>query len=473
MRTFARRCPALALALVLCLPGVALARSTQRTLFEAPRELLGGDPALRQATLDRIQALGVDEVRIVMYWKDVAPRPASREVPGFHEVDPAAYDWGAYGAAVDAIAHRGMRVLLTVSGPVPVWATRDRRDDRTRPSAQHFGRFMQAVGRRFGGEVSAVSVWNEPNHPRFLLPQMTHRDHAESGRLYRKLFQAADRGMRAAGRGDVPLLMGETAPRGTGRDVAPLAFLRRALCLDRQYHRRSACHRLPADGYAHHAYTTKAGVGFRPPQRDDVTIGVLGRLNHALALAAKAGAVRRGLPIELTEFGIQSKPDPLAGVSFTAQAEQRSLAEKIAYDNPRVRLFSQYLMRDDLPRPGNRLGRYSGFESGLLRSDGRPKRAYDAFALPLVVTRAGRHRTRLWGLVRPARGATSVAIEERARHGHRWHALKHDRTNARGVWTTRTRYVPGRRYRVRWAGEDGREITGPPTRMVDLPSGGG
>jgi hypothetical protein len=26
---------------------------------------------------------------------------------------------------------------------------------------------------------------------------------------------------------------------------------------------------------------------------------------------------------------------------------------------------------------------------------------------------------------------------------------------------------------VRWTGADGREIAGPPTRMVDLPSGGG
>jgi hypothetical protein len=56
-----------------------------------------------------------------------------------------------------------------------------------------------------------------------------------------------------------------------------------------------------------------------------------------------------------------------------------------------VRAFSQYLMRDDLPRAGSAGERYGGFR------------------LPLVAERG----TRLWGLVRPASGSTTVRIEYR------------------------------------------------------------
>jgi hypothetical protein len=68
----------------------------------------------------------------------------------------------------------------------------------------------------------------------------------------------------------------------------------------------------------------------------------------------------------------------------------------------------------------------------------------------------------LWGHVRPAAGPTVVTIEFRARRGRRWHRLKRDRTNARGYWTTTTRFRPGRRYRVRWSG-----FAGPLTRVYD------
>ena len=59
-------------------------------------------------------------------------------------------------------------------------------------------------------------------------------------------------------------------------------------------------------------------------------------------------------------------------------------------------------MRDDLPREGPAYERYGGFESGLRHSDGEVKPAFDGFRLPLVAERG--HRTRLWGLVRPAAG---------------------------------------------------------------------
>ena len=362
-----------------------------------------------------------------------------------------------------------MRVLLTISGPVPRWATRERKDTVSRPSPTRFERFVTAVGRRYGRDVRYWSVWNEPNHPDFLGPQFTgHGSHrrAYSPRLYRRLFRAAREGLERSGNGADRVLMGETAPRGTPHVVAPLAFLRGSLCLSRSYRRRHGCHRLDADGWAHHPYTTSAGPWFVPPDRDDVTIGTLSRLRRALDRAGRAGAVRRGLGMYLTEFGVQSRPDPFIGVSETRQAEYRSIGERIAYRDSRVRAFSQYLMRDDLPRPGRPYLRYGGFESGLRHSGGERKLAYDGFRLALVARRVGhRHvRTSLWGLVRPATGRTTVRIEYRNRGSSRWRTLKHDRTDGRGYWSTTTSYRHGRSYRVRWRAPDGRLYTGARTR---------
>jgi Cellulase (glycosyl hydrolase family 5) len=458
---------ALPIVLALVLPAAASARSDQRMLFEAPRELRSDDAALRGRTLDELQRFGVGWLRVVLYWNDVAPRPETPALPRFDERDPASYDWTRYDRIVDAARARGMRVLLTISGPVPRWATRHRDDHVTRPSATRFGRFTEAVARRYGGVAGAFSIWNEPNHPDFLRPQWTRSRHgrvATSATLYRELFRKGAAGLAAGGAGRVPVLFGETAPRGTGKVVHPLVFLRTALCLDARWHKRRGCRRVAADGYAHHAYTTRSGPYFVPPSRDDVTIGVLGRLNSALARAGRAGAVRKGLPIWLTEFGIQSVPDTVWGVSETTQAEYRAISERTAYNNPRVVAFSQYLMRDDDPiAASSPLLRYGGFESGLRHSDGGAKRAYDGFALPLVAV-PGRRRTTLWGIVRPARGRTRVSIDVRARGASRWRFLKHDTTNAHGVWTTTTAGGRDRRYRVRWTAPGGTRFTGPLTR---------
>jgi hypothetical protein len=119
--------PCLAVLAMLAVPAAAQARESQFTIFEAPTELLSDDAALRAQTLDEIHGFGVHWLRVVLCRHSVAPVPDHPGVPRFDETDPSAYPgFGSYDRLIHEARARGMRILLTVSGPVPRWATRDR-----------------------------------------------------------------------------------------------------------------------------------------------------------------------------------------------------------------------------------------------------------------------------------------------------------------------------------------------------------
>ncbi|MDQ3677677.1 MAG: hypothetical protein M3401_12890, partial [Actinomycetota bacterium] len=403
MRVF--RISLLAAALWLLFAASAGASATQSLTFEAPRDL--EDAAKRPAALKELESLGVGSLRVIVQWSRVAPDSNAPQKPNFDATNPAAYNWSRYDPVLAEAKARGWRVLVTISGPVPKWATKYKRDNLTRPDANAFGDFVTAIGRKYGAQVNLWSIWNEPNQPQFLRPQYAKGGKPQSPAMYRKLFQAATRGFERAGQADDTILIAETSPRGHTRVVAPLTFLRGMLCLNANYRKRSACAGLDADGYAHHAYTTRQGPFFVPPRRNDVTIGVLSRLTKAIDRAAKAKALPGRLPIYLTEFGTQSLPDTQQGVSLTNQVKFRSIAERLAYHNPRVVTFSQYLLTDSEPTGPKE---YGGFESGLRFSNGKPKPSLRSFPLPLAVQRVGSKRVSIWGLVRPAGAVTTATV---------------------------------------------------------------
>jgi hypothetical protein len=454
----------LLVALLAAVPS-AHASKTEEVTFEAPRDLF--DPAKRASAFDEIAGLGAHSLRVVLYWYDVAPDRDSRVKPKLDMTDPSVYDWSKYQPILDEAKQRGWTVQLTATGRVPRWATNGAVDNVTRPSPNEFRMFMTALAKHFGGDVTRWSIWNEPNHPDFLGPQYDAKHRPTSPKIYRGLYAAALRGLAAAG-DTKPVLMGETAPTGTGKAVAPLTFLRGALCLSSTYKKVGSCGKLRVDGYAHHAYTTRGGPLYKPPGPNNVMIGVLSRLTSALDKAARAGVVSKGLPIYLTEFGIQSTPDPFAGVSLQRQAEYRSYSERIAYYNPRVRAFSQYLLTDDKPLEGvPAAAKYSGFESGLLTSAGKAKPALDGFRLPLVAKKTnGKSTVSLWGLVRPAGAQTKVVVQQ-ASDGRHFRTLKTVTTDRRGYWTSSaSRGSSQRAWRVKWTDAAGKTWTGPATRAL-------
>ncbi len=467
------------LAAALCAPTLgavtASASRGQTTYFEAGASLFTS-PSSQAKDFSQMQTLGVKAVRVELPWAAVVPTATSASKPAGDLTDPARYGWGLYGTAIAQAKALGWPVLLTVTSPVPRWATSNKKAPFiTRPDQRDFQEFMTAVGREFATQVSVYSIWNEPNHPAFLLPQWNSNGTPASPRIYRGLFQAGYEGLKAAGLTHAKVLFGETAPTGYDtvsprhegsraylRDVAPLAFLRGALCLNNHWRRAGSCSKLQMSGYAHHAYTKAVSPYYVAPGADNVTIGSLSRLSGALDKAAAAHAIPSGLPIYVTEFGVQSFPNHELGVPVTKQAEYDAIAEKIAWGNSRVAAFSQYLLKDDPlgGRPGSSVsGGSVGFQTGLEYVNSKPKPLYYAWPVPLVVSKRG-HGFSMWGLVRPTAGRTKLTVLVRRAGSSAFRKLATVSTDSRGYWALSSS-VRGTAWRVMWKSPQGRTYEGP------------
>ena len=452
--------------------GSAQASSSQKLYFEGSTDLL--EPTTRPAVLAQLQTLGVKALRVELNWYSVAPAPTSATKPSFEATNPASYNWGQYDILLAEAKRLGWQVLLTVTAPVPNWATANHKAPYTyRPDLLDFQEFMTAVARHYGSEVSLYSIWNEPNEAAYLTPQWSSSGKPVSGRIYRGLYQAGYAGLQAAGIAHPRVLFGETSPTGYDtvniraeksrallHPVAPLAFMREALCLNAKYKKSGTCGELQMSGYAHHAYFPAAGPKYVWKQKDSVTIASLSRLSNALNLAARAHAIPGGVPIYLTEFGVQSKPNKYEGVSPAKQAEYDAIAEHMAYDNPRVAAFSQYLFKDD-PVSGRLTASGAvGFQTGLEYVTGARKPLYYGFPVPLTVTKRG-HGFALWGLVRPATGVTKATVLVKRKGARSYRTLKTVTTNGAGYWSFNSS-VQGVSWRVRWASPAGVKYEGPP-----------
>jgi hypothetical protein len=467
-------------AIALTCAGAGLASSSasasrgQVLFFEAPSELL--NPASRPSAIQQLQHLGVKALRIELSWYAVAPGHDSARRPSFDAANPSSYQWGAYDSLLQEAKRLRWQVLLTVAPPAPRWATSNGQAPYvSRPDDRDFEEFMTAVGRHYGGIVTDYAIWNEPNEANSLRPQFGANGNPLAPMIYRGLFEAGYKGLQAAGIKAPRVLMGETAPGGfvrmtkgvpTYSGVAPLAFLRGALCLNARYQKARSCLKLPAYGYAQHPYASNTlGPFYKPRSPEGVTIGTLGRLLTALNKAAKAGAIRSSMPIFLTEFGVMSKPNRYFGVPVAKQAEYDAIAERIAWENPRVAAFSQYLLQDD---PLSKESYVVTFQTGLEYANGAKKPLFYGFPVPLTVTYAP-HGYKLWGLVRPAQGkATIVTVLVQRPHSRRYQVLAKVRTGPLGYWTISSK-VKGSHWRVRWTSPTGVTYEGPPIGAYRMP----
>lgn len=446
----------------LAAPAGAHAASGQLTMMQDDSLVLRSGPAVRAATLDEMAALGADVVKVQLYWNEVAP--AGRRKPaGFDATNPAAYDWGAYDEVVASIRARGMRPFLALGNRAPDWAVgkRTRRYSGTyRPRASEFERFALAAGRRYE-EVNLWSIWNEPNLLSWLGPQRGRGGVPLAPSIYRGLYLAGYRGLRASGNGADTILLGELMPLGAGssQKIPPVAFLREMACLDSRYRpyrgraaRARGCgrvRRIPTSGLAHHPYTPRGGVRARV-RRDESSISSLSRLTRALDALARRGKLPARLPLWITEFGFQTNPpDPYSGYSLRRVSGFLDESEWISFRNRRVRSHSQYLLRDDPLRRGRGFQRYAGFQMGLRYSNGRSKSGvYPAFRMPAFVRLLRADRVSVFAGLRTAPGS-SARVASRL-PGGRYRDLGSARLNGAGYLNKvfRVRSAAKRTYRI-------------------------
>lgn len=199
------------------------------------------------------------------------------------------------------------------------------------------------------------------------------------------------------------------------------------------------------------------------PSADWIGPADLGRVGRTLDRIFSAYGVRGRLPIYVTEFGYKTDPPNPYGVSLARQAAYMNQAELLAYQDPRVRSWAQFLLHDQPPVPGLPATdplRWATFQSGLRFAGGGPKPALAAYRLAFVVSTPARKGVPvgIWGHVRPCRPGrpANVIIEVAARPDNRFRALARVQLhNPQGVLRARVRASGGARLRLAWRGARG------------------
>jgi hypothetical protein len=441
-------CMLLALAAMLAIPSVASAGRGQLSLFQDDAELTQGQGASPSAVVSQFDALGVDILRTNVIYGTVYRTPGEHKKPaGFtteNNADPH-YDWSATDNLVNLAKARGIKIQLTITGPVPAFASdhpgkcKGSGSCTYAPSVREFSRFVQAVVQRYKGRVDYYSIWNEPNigkswlTPRYATAKGAGRYDFAAAR-YRKLYIA---GQKTIARYDPAhrnrVLFGEVPSIAT-----PLPFLRATLSLDSRGNpfrgaraRAQGCSghvaRISTLGMAVHPYNQ--GALFGPQQRyktpTSMTIAQLPRLHRLLSGAYRHGRIPSGArDVYVTEFGFQSKPPDrsFGAASLTDQARYINEADRLLYSDSRVKWVSQYEFTD---APD-----VSAFNTGLRLFSGALKPSYGAYRMPIVVTRRSANSVEVWGQVRPGTSST-VAIQAEASGGS-YATVKTVRTNSHG-----------------------------------------
>src|SRR4051794_14882602 len=154
-------------AIALAWPVAAQASRNAELSIMDDQALLGGSQAKVDQTLDRIKALGADRIRVSAFWSDIAPDGSAQSKPAaFQPANPydPAYNWAALDRVVGSAAAHGLKVLVSISSPVPYWASSkpSLRNPVWSPKAVEFAQFAYAVALRYRQTVDEFALYDEP-----------------------------------------------------------------------------------------------------------------------------------------------------------------------------------------------------------------------------------------------------------------------------------------------------------------------
>lgn len=144
--------------------------SAPSTIGMADSSLYGMSQQDIDTTLDMLQAMGVEDVRVYIPWVYTEPLRGQ-------------YNWAPIDAIMNAAKARNMGVLA-MANSTPVWAgTAGSFPGAQTPDPVAYANFMTQVATRYGKTISAYEVWNEVNCVCFYDPV--------SPASYAQLLQAA------------------------------------------------------------------------------------------------------------------------------------------------------------------------------------------------------------------------------------------------------------------------------------------
>ena len=203
-------------------------------------------------------------------------------------------------------------------------------DTEALPGYRNLIRSFLAEARQDGAKVSALSPWNEPNHPSFISPQRATCDaHAKllSPAVYAQLAGAARDELKGTG---IDLVLGELAGK-----VAPSPLAGGVQEFVRALPDDVAC---AAAVWSQHMYTDL-------PSHPDLA-GAVGQMERAL----DARPCTKGEPVWVTETGVGAAHPGRKRSPGPAQLEAGCHAQAAALArwsrDPRVQNVFQYEFRD-------------------------------------------------------------------------------------------------------------------------------
>lgn len=453
----------LALVAALAAPSPASAGARMENSIMDDQLLLNASPAELERDMALFKRLGVDRLRVSAFWNQVSPAPTARTRPaGFDLRDHTSglYNFSELDRVVDSAVRHGLRVMVSISTPAPVWASAEpaRGNQLWKPRADLFAEFTDAVVRRYGDRVDHWGISNEPNQGVWLQPQ-SDRSGLVAPHLYRDLVLASYPRIKALDPTSTALV-GELAAsgragRGATRNIRPLLFMREMGCRDAKWRRkrRGRCKNfkpIPIDAVGHHPYQLLQRPTNRSRNKYDAAIADGRRLirtaDRLVRLKAYKPGRGRRLSVFYTEFGYQTTPpDPFAGVSLSLQRLYLQQAAYIAHRTPRVRGLNQFRLTDGAI-VGRGLRRFEEFQSGLMFRNRKPKPAYSVFAHPFVIS-----GDRFWGQVRPG-GAHTVRVQRKATARGSWRLVAQVPTNRLGYFSFRLRGRKAGYYRYLYDG---------------------
>jgi hypothetical protein len=335
------------------------------TTFAAQRMWVGfhDDPSFRWVTDREARVAGSAQqnasiIRLLVQWNLASKtRPANASDP----FDPS-YEFDDVDEAVRAAQLNDQEVILTISG-TPRWANGGKTPNVMPTRVSDFTAFARAIASRYSGRyegypfVRFYSIWNEPNLQGFLTPQFDSRGRSVAPANYAKLAAAGYAGVKA-GSPLAKIAIGETSARGSDKangirpTHSPGTFAELVA---------KANPRLKFDAWSHHPYPTRPTA---PPSQvvkwPNVSLASLPKFDDSL----KTWFKRKSVPIWVTEFGYETRPEDTLGIPYAMQAANIQRAMSIAAGYPFVEMFIWFVYQDDQGQP---------WDSGVYNAAGNPK----------------------------------------------------------------------------------------------------